>query len=123
MKRKFSIGVLLVWLLLNASIIVAMELALFVQTTSIEKDATLIKKILTAQFWATVEWIFVIPAHRIGNSFLSAPQLALFSYVFNYVGQVLSNRWWLKVPNTIDDYSAMAIILVAMTISKYHLIG
>jgi uncharacterized protein (DUF486 family) len=123
MKREFSIRILLLWLLLNASIIVAMELALFVQTTSKMEHDSLIKKILTAEFWATIQWIFVIPAQRIGNLFLSAPQLALSSYVFNYIGQVLANVLWLKVPTTIDDYTAMAMILVAMVISKYHLIG
>lgn len=123
MKHKFSIGVLSLWLLLNALIIVTMELALFVQTKSNMKDAPLIKKILVSEFWATIEYMFVIPANRVGNWFLTAPQIALSSYVFNFVGQVLSNSFWLKIPTTIDDYTAMGMILVAMVMSKYHLIG
>ena len=123
MKHKFSIGVLLLWLFLNISIIVAMEFALFMQTTSKMENASLIKKILDAEFWASVQYMFAIPALRVGNWFLTAPQLALSSYVFNFLGQVVSNRSWLKVTTTLDDYLAMGMILIAMVISKYHLIG
>ena len=100
-----------------------MEFALFMQTTSKMENASLIKKILDAEFWASVQYMFAIPALRVGNWFLTAPQLALSSYVFNFLGQVVSNRSWLKVTTTLDDYLAMGMILIAMVISKYHLIG
>ena len=102
---------------------VTMDLALFMQTTAGMKDASTIKKILTAEFWATIEWMFVIPSNRIANRFLSAAQVSLSSYVFDFLGQVLSNAFWLKLPTTLDDYAAMVLIIIAMIISKYHLIG
>ena len=123
MKHQFSIGLLLFWIFLNLAIMVTMDLALFMQTTPGMKDAGTIKKILTAEFWATIEWMFVIPSNRIGNWFLSAAQVSLSSYVFDFLGQVLSNAFWLKLPTTLDDYAAMVLILVAMVISKYHLMG
>jgi hypothetical protein len=43
--------------------------------------------------------------------------------VFDFLGQVLSNALWLKLPTTLDDYAAMVLILGAMIISKYHLVG
>lgn len=123
MKHQFSIGLLLFWIFLNLAIMVTMDLALFMQTTPGMKDAGTVKKILSAEFWATIEWMFVIPSNRIGNWFLSAAQVSLSSYVFDFLGQVLSNAFWLKLPTTLDDYAAMVIILVAMVISKYHLMG
>ena len=123
MKHQFSIGLLLFWIFLNLAIMVTMDLALFMQTTPGMKDAGTIKKILTAEFWATIEWMFVIPSNRIGNWFLSAAQVSLSSYVFDFLGQVLSNAFWLKLPTTLDDYAAMVLILGAMVISKYKALG
>jgi uncharacterized protein (DUF486 family) len=123
MKHQFSIGLLLFWIFLNLAIMVTMDLALFMQTTSGMKDAGTLKKILTAEFWATIEWMFVIPSNRIGNWFLSAAQVFLSSFLFDFLGQVLSNAFWLKLPTTLDDYAAMVLIMIAMVISKYHLMG
>lgn len=123
MHHQFTIGLLLFWIFLNLSVMVTMDLALFMQTTAGMKDASTIKKILTAEFWATIEWMFVIPSNRIANRFLSAAQVSLSSYVFDFLGQVLSNAFWLKLPTTLDDYAAMVLIFVAMIISKYHLAG
>ena len=85
MKHQFSIGLLLFWIFLNLAIMVTMDLALFMQTTPGMKDAGTIKKILTAEFWATIEWMFVIPSNRIGNWFLSAAQVSLSSHAVNLV--------------------------------------
>jgi uncharacterized protein (DUF486 family) len=123
MKHQFTIGLLLFWIFLNLSVMVTMDLALFMQTTASMRDASIIKKILTAEFWATIEWLSVIPSNRIANQFLSAAQISLFSYVFDFLGQVLSNTFWLKLPTTLDDYAAMVLIIIAMVISKYHLVG
>lgn len=123
MKHKFTIGLLIFWILLNLGIMVTMDLALFMQTTPSMKDAGFFKKILVSEFWATIEWMFVIPVNRIGNWFLSAAQVSLSSYVFDFLGQILSNRFWLKLPTTIDDYAAMIIILIGMVIAKWHILG
>ena len=123
MKHQFSIGLLLFWIFLNLGIMVTMDLALFMQTRPGMKDAGTIKKIMTSEFWATIEWMFIIPSNRIGNWFLTAAQVSLSSYVFYFLGQVLSNAFWLKLPTTLDYYAAMVLILGAMVISKYHLVG
>ena len=123
MKHQFSIGLLLFWIFLNMAIMVTMNLALFMQTMPGMKDAGIIKKILTAEFWATIQWMFVIPTIRIGNWFLSAPQVSLSSYFFNFLGVILSNAFWMNLPTTLDDYATIVIILVAMVISKYNIVG
>jgi hypothetical protein len=43
--------------------------------------------------------------------------------VFDFLGQVLSNAFWLKLPTTLDDYAAMVLILGAMVLSKYKMLG
>ena len=100
-----------------------MDFALFTQTTSDMKDAGILQKILTSEFWATIEWMFVIPSNRIGNTFLNPAQISLSSYVFDFLAQLWSNTYWLKLPTTIDDYIGMILILFGMFASKYAIFG
>lgn len=100
-----------------------MDFALFTQTTAGMKDAGIFQKILTSEFWATIEWMFVIPSNRIGNTFLNPAQISLSSYVFDFLAQLWSNTYWLKLPTTIDDYVGMGLILFGMYVSKYLVFG
>ena len=113
----------LFWLFLNIMVGLTMDFALFTQTTAGMKDAGILQKILTSEFWATVQWVFVIPAQRIGNTFLNPAQLSLSSYVFDFLAQLWSNTYWLKLPTTIDDYVGMILILFGMFASKYVIFG
>jgi uncharacterized protein (DUF486 family) len=121
MKTKFTWSRLIIWLVLNVFIAVLMDLALFSQTTPAMKNASFLKKVLGAEKWATIEWLFLIPANRIGNSFLTAPQISLSSYVFDFLGQLATNKYWLHIPTTVDDYTGMVIILLGMWISAYKI--
>ena len=112
---------LLFWLFLNIMIGLTMDFALFTQTTSDMKDSGILAKMLSSEFWATIEWMFVVPANRIGNTFLSAPKISLSSYVFDFLAQLWSNAFWLKLPTTIDDYVGMLLILFGMYAAKYTL--
>ena len=113
----------LFWLFLNIMVGLTMDFALFTQTTAGMKDAGILQKILTSEFWATIECMFVIPSNRIGNTFLNPAQLSLSSYVFDFLAQLWSNTYWLKLPTTIDDYVGMILILFGMFASKYVIFG
>lgn len=113
----------ILWLFLNVMIGLTMDFALFTQTTPEMKDATIPSKILSSEFWASIEWMFLIPANRIGNTFLTAPQISLSSYVFDFLAQLWSNTFWLKLPTTIDDYVGMVLILFGMYVAKFSLFG
>ena len=113
----------LIWVFLNIMIGLTMDFALFTQTTSAMKDANIFAKVLSSEFWASVEWMFLIPANRIGNTFLSGPQISLSSYVFDFLAQLWSNTYWLKLPTTVDDYVGMGLILFGMYASKYTVFG
>lgn len=117
------IQTILLWLFLNIIIGITMEFALFTQTTSGMKDASIFTKILTSEFWASIEWMFVIPMQRIGNTFLNPAQMSLSSYFFDFLAQLWSNTYWLKLPTTIDDYVGMVLILFGMVVSKYLVFG
>lgn len=114
---------LIIWLILNIIIMITMDIALFQQTTSDMKNAPFLKKLVFSEFWATLEWFAVIPAQIIGNRILTAPQLNLSSFVFDFIGQIATNSLWLNIPTTVDDYAAMVIILLAMVISTYRIFG
>ena len=113
----------LFWLFLNIMVGLTMDFAGFTQSTAGMKDAGILQKILTSEFWATIEWMFVIPSNRIGNTFLNPAQLSLSSYVFDFLAQLWSNTYWLKLPTTIDDYVGMILILFGMFASKYVIFG
>jgi uncharacterized protein (DUF486 family) len=100
-----------------------MQLALFMQTTDAFDDADMFEKIITSEFWATVQWAFVIPAQRLGILFFNPAQLAMSSYIFNFVSQIFSNAFWLKLPTTLDDYVGMSIILLGLYFAKFKVFG
>jgi len=122
MKYNFIL-IVLFWLFLNVMIGLTMDFALFMQTTPGMKDASIYKKILTSEFWATIEWMFLIPSQRIGNTFLNPAQLAMSSYVFDFLAQIWSNIYWLKLPTTVDDYVGMILILFGMYAAKFRIFG
>jgi uncharacterized protein (DUF486 family) len=122
MKMNFTVKVLF-WIFLNILIVACMDLALFMQTTFKSDEATIYNKLLTSEFWATMEWLVLVPAQRIGNSFLNPAQLNLSSFVFDFLGQIVTNNFWLKIGTTIDDYVGMVIILLGMYCSKMQVFG
>ena len=111
------------WVFLNCLIVMCMDLALFTQTTAGMKDASFIKKLLSAEFWASVQWMFAIPANRLGNLFLNPAQIGLSSYIFDFLAQLWSNKFWLKLTTSLDDYIGMVIIFLGMVVSKLRLFG
>ena len=112
-----------IWTIMNLIVIAMMDLALFSQTTGSLKDASWHKKLLHTELWAIGQWLFIIPSERIGNRFLTAPQLGLTSFLFDFIGQIITNLFWLKIPIPIDDWVAMMIILGAMYSSLYKVFG
>ena len=122
MKMNFTTKVLF-WIFLNILVVFCMDLALFMQTTFKAEEATIYNKLLTSEFWATMEWLVLVPAQRIGNSFLNPAQLNLSSFVFDFLGQIVTNNVWLKTGTTIDDYVGMFIILIGMYCSKMQVFG
>jgi uncharacterized protein (DUF486 family) len=113
----------LIWLLLIIAANITNELALFLQTTPFMKDSSIYEKLLASEFWATINWIFVIPFQKIGITFLNPLQLGMSNYVSGFLAQIISDKFWLKVPTTIDDYCAMLFILAAVICAKVRLFG
>jgi len=111
------------WVLLNILVVITVMLAMFLQTTFKGEDATIYNKLITSEFWATAEWLFVVPMQRLGYTFLNPAQMALSSYVFQFLGQLFSNQFWLNIVTTIDDYVGMILILFGMAVSKFVLLG
>jgi uncharacterized protein (DUF486 family) len=118
-KSSFSWKLFILWLFLNVMVAITMDLAFFVNNTDFMKNSNFIKKLAMSEFWATIEWMFLIPANRMGNKILTAAQVNLSSFVFDFLGQIATNAFLLKMPTTIDDYAAMGLILLGMYISVY----
>lgn len=121
MNMKFVLLVLY-WLFLNVMVNIACQLAFFLQTT-LKPGTSIYEKLLTSEFWATIEWLFLIPSQRMGIAFLNPAQLAMSSYVFGFLAQIISNEFWLNIYTSIDDYMGMLLILVGMGLSKMRAFG
>ena len=115
--------IVILWFILNVFIGLTMDIAMFSQTTGDGKNASIMEKLITSEFWASIEWMFIIPANRIGNAFLNPAQISLTSYVFDFFAQILSNTFWLKLPTSIDDYVGMVLIMIGMYVSKFKTLG
>jgi hypothetical protein len=100
-----------------------MNLAFFYQTTENIKNASFLTKLYWSEFWATIQWLFVIPSIKVAMTFLTLPQINLSSYIFTFISQIFTNKYWLKIPLTIDDWSSMIVIMLAIYISSYKVFG
>ena len=105
------IYILFFWILLNITLSAILDYALQMQPQS-----HWIVNLLHTEFWVSIEWMFLVPAQIIGNIFLTATQLSLTSFFFNYLGQVIVQVKDSKLI-TIDDYSTLLMILIGMYIS------
>jgi uncharacterized protein (DUF486 family) len=83
-------------------------------------DASMIELILHSEFWASIQWLFVIPVQRIGILFFTPPQLAMISCLLDFLSQIYSNVYWLKLKTEFDDYLGMLAIFVGLAISKFR---
>jgi len=122
-KSSFSWKLFIFWLFLNVMVAITMDLAFFVNNMDFMKNSGFIKKLAMSEFWATIEWMFLIPANRMGNKILTAAQVNLSSFVFDFLGQIATNKFLLDLPTTIDDYTAMGLILLGMYFSVYKTFG
>jgi len=93
----------------------------FMQTLPFMKDSSMYYKILTSQFWATLNVLVFIPYLRIANKFLNPAQLLLYGYLTAFVVQIFSNNYLFISPTTFDDYVAMVIMFIGMIISVLRL--
>ena len=117
------IQTVILWLFLNIIIVATLQLALYTQTTNYMENAPFSVKLISSEFWASIEWMFIVPAQRLGITFLNPAQLVMSSCIFDFLSQIWANIFWLKLPTTIDDYAAMLIILFGMYITKFQVLG
>ena len=108
------------WVLLNILLLICMQFALFSQLTPEMDNASMIELILHSEFWASIQWLFVIPVQRIGILFFTPPQLAMISCLLDFLSQIYSNVFWLKLKTEIDDYVGMIAIFIGLAISKFR---
>lgn len=111
------------WLLLNIFIGITMQFALYTQVTDEYYTQPYWVKLLVTEYWASIEWLAVIPSQRMGYVFLNPAQLAMSSYVFDFLSQIWANIYWLEIPTTYDDYIGMILILFGMYVTTYRVIG
>ena len=112
---------LIFWIFLRIVVSISMIIALVLQTTPDMKDANFYIKLLSSEFWATIQWLFFIPSNILGNTFLNPAQLSLSSYIFNFLAQLWANQYFLDLPTTVDDYTTMILIIISMIISIFKL--
>lgn len=120
MRFLFS---LILYIVLTISYMQVQEIALFLQTTKFMENDTFIQKLISNEFWATIFWMIAIPAIRIGYSIMGPMLMNMSSYLFLFSMQIINNATWLNEPSTMDDYFAIIIVFIGMSISTYKIFG
>jgi len=95
--------------------------AAFAQTTPFMQNTTYIQKLLTSEFWATLNVLIYIPYLRIANEFLNPAQLLLYGYFVSFATLLVSNKYFFISHTSYDDYVAMFIMFCAMGVSVYKI--
>jgi hypothetical protein len=114
---------LILYIVLSISYMQVQQIALFLQTTKFMENDTIIQKLISNQFWATIFWALAIPAIRIGYAIMGPMMLNMSSYLFLFSIQIINNVTWLNHNNTIDDYLSILLVLIGMGISTYKIFG
>jgi uncharacterized membrane protein len=114
---------ILLWACLNIIVIVLYEFALFYQLTPEVINRSFAYKLFFTEIFATLEWMFLIPAIHIGNKFLSVIQITLASFVFSMLGQLGANYFILNQAVELDDYIGIIIIFIGILVSTFKVIG
>lgn len=116
MKNIFTYLLILILPIISSFITLIGE---FTQTLPFMKDSSIFYKLLTSEFWATMNVLLFIPYLRIANQYLNPAQLLLYSYLTSFAVQIFSNKYMFISPTSYDDYIAMIIMFCAMAISGY----
>jgi hypothetical protein len=95
----------------------------FAQTLPFMKNSSNFYKILTSEFWATLNILVYIPYLKIANAYFNPAQLLLYGYLTSFGAQIFSNKYMFISPTSYDDYVAMIIMFGAMGISAYKIFG
>ena len=114
---------ILLWVFLNSILIVLFEFALFYQLTPEVIDKSFTHKLIFTELFATLEWMFLIPAIHVGNNFLSVIQITLASFIYSTIGQLGANYYILNQPVELDDYVGILIIFIGILVSTFKVIG
>jgi uncharacterized protein (DUF486 family) len=121
--KNNTIFLITLWLVLVILGNICAQIALFSQTLPFMENKSYFSKLLSNEFWASLQWAFALPSFRLGSKYFTVPQLFLAGYLIGFIIQLLSNAFWLKVKTPIDDYFTMVIMMLALYISKYSIFG
>jgi len=115
--------ILLKWLIFSILAAITMEITLFAQTIPQMKNASYLMRLMVTEVWATIQWMFIIPRNKLGNLFLNPAQLGITTYIFQFITQMFSNKYWMKMKTPIDDYFGVLVMCIGMVVSKMRLFG
>ena len=111
------------YVILNILASISSQFSLFINTMPFMEDQNYLSKLLSSEFWASLQWAIALPAFRIGSQFLTPIQLFFMGYLFGFIVQVFSDIYIFKLAPSWDSYFCIIMILFAMYVSKMKLFG
>jgi len=114
---------LIIWFILNIIISTTGELATYLQINKNFVGKSFYYKVLLTEFFASFQWIFVIIYLRLSYTFLTPVEISLYSYLFAFIGQILSNKFLIKQTTYFYDYISMLLVLLGAYITSYKVFG
>lgn len=123
MKIKDNWKIVLFWIFLNICVIILLQLQIYMESRPGMKEELLINKIKNEEIFSILQLLFLIPIIKIGMSFMTIAQSTLISFVLLFISQVFADSILFEIPMSLDDYIAMIMIIGAIYISLYQIVG
>jgi hypothetical protein len=122
-ESKLSFFTILLFIFYQAAAAICTFIILFLQGRPSMINASYWEKLLYNEFWTVVEWLFALPAIRLGVEFMSMPQIILVAYLVGFIVQIFVDKYWIIVPIYLDTYICMIIMMFALVVANLKLLG
>ena len=122
-ESKVSFFSIVLFIFYQVAASICTFIILFLQGRPSMINASYWEKLLYNEFWTVVEWLFALPAIRLGVEFISMPQIILVAYLVGFIVQIFVDKYWIIVPIYLDTYICMIIMMFALVVANLKLLG
>ena len=112
-----------IWLILSSCSSILTIICLNIQTNPYIKNSDIFTKLMATEIAVTIMWSLGIPTQRFAYLLFTPVQIALTNQLNGFLMQLLVNAYWFNLITPIDDYVAMTLILIGITISKTEILN
>jgi len=112
-----------IWVILSSFSSLLSIILLNIQTIPYVKNLNLFNKLMVTEILVTIMWGTGIPILRFGYLVLNPVQLNIAGQLTGFIVQLLVTAYWFNLVTPIDDYIAIALIMLGLIVSKTNFLN